>query len=103
MKGVDDGTQAALLTAVAAGQAARGAKGPIERALGELDQRTIDGVLDKLDRNEGLTGDEALMAWHQLAANRRLRRHLEREVRAGVVAAVGVKSDMEGGNADQTE
>lgn len=94
---VDAMTQAALMVSIARGQAARLQQdGGMGEVLDRLDKKTEDVILSKLERGEPVSGQEALMAWQQLLANRRLRRELIRRETAGVAAAVSLKPTFDG-------
>lgn len=94
---VDAMTQAALMITMARGAAAKQTReGSIGEVLDQLDKRTADMVLNKLERGEVVSGAEALLAWQQLLTNRRLRRELERREQSGIIAAVALKPAMDG-------
>lgn len=96
MNAVDEMTQTALMVAIARGQAAAKAQdGSLGEVLDRLDKKVMDDILGKLDQGKTVPTDEALFAWQQLLANRRLRRELIRRETTGVAAAVAVKPTMD--------
>ena len=96
MQSVDAMTQAALMVAVQRGQEGRRVEQPVARALDQLDKQVVDGIMSKLDKQQGLLPQEAIQAWQQLWANRAVRRQLLREQRVGVAAAVAMKPQLDG-------